>query len=246
MPKAILFDFGQTLVNSADGFKAAEKEAKEKLYADLGNGQVPWERFAGEYRLIRKAFHQKSNFSRPAIWQAVYAAFGGEPDKDRLQAWEGRYWEQVKAHTTPFPETLGVMEALSRQYRLGLITNTQGQNSTGSHRIALFPELERFFDVIVVAGEKGIPPKPDPLPFQTCLATMKIAAGEAVYVGDDWRIDVCGARDAGILPVWIQHHSVKRNWPDVGPFEPTITSLDALLSLRFESPIEDVSQADKS
>ena len=234
--KAILFDFGQTLVNSADGFKAAEKEAKEKLYADLGAEQVSWDAFLSEYRKIRKAFHQVSNFSRPAIWQAVYDAFACKPAPDKLMAWEEQYWELVKENTTPFPETLDVMEALKSQYRLGLITNTQGQKRSGTHRIALFPELERFFEVIVVAGEEGIPPKPDPLPFKNCLEAMKIKPEEAVYVGDDWRIDICGAQDAGIQPVWIQHHSVKRNWPDTGPFDPTITSLGELLQLPFITP----------
>jgi HAD superfamily hydrolase (TIGR01549 family) len=229
--KAILFDFGQTLVNSADGFKTAEKDAKEKLYADLDPEKVSWDAFLGEYRKLRKAFHQESNFSRPAIWQAVYDAFACKPDQDKLIAWEERYWEQVKEHTDPFPETLIVMEALKKQYRLGLITNTQGQKSTGTHRIALFPELEQYFETIVVAGERGIPPKPDPLPFRTCLEAMNIEPEEAAYVGDDWRIDICGARDTGIQPIWIQHHSVKRNWPDVEPFDPTITSLEELLNL---------------
>ena len=229
--KAILFDFGQTLVNSADGFKTAEKDAKEKLYADLDPDNVSWDAFLREYRKLRKAFHQESNFSRPAIWQAVYDAFACNPDQDKLIEWEERYWEQVKEHTNPFPETLSVMETLKKQYRLGLITNTQGQKSTGTHRIALFPELEQYFETIVVAGEKGIPPKPDPLPFRTCLEAMNIEPEEAAYVGDDWRIDICGARDIGIKPVWIQHHSVKRNWPDVEPFDPTITSLEELLNL---------------
>ena len=234
--KAILFDFGQTLVNSADGFKTAEKEAKEKLYADLDSEKVSWDAFLGKYRKRRKTFHQMSNFSRPAIWRAVYDAFACKPDPDKLIAWEKHYWEQVKGHTIPFPETFEVMEALRKKYRLGLITNTQGQQNTGTHRIALFPELEGFFEAIVVAGEAGIPPKPDPLPFRSCLEAMNIGPEEAVYVGDDWRIDICGARDIGIQPVWIQHHSVKRNWPNVEPFKPTITSLEALLHLPFNSP----------
>jgi len=54
-----------------------------------------------------------------------------------------------------------------------------------------------------VAGENGIPPKPDPAPFRMCLETLGVAAGDAVYVGDDWRIDVCGSRDAGLNPVWL-------------------------------------------
>ena len=231
--KAILFDFGQTLVNSADGFRAAEKEAKDKLYTDLGSDQVTWDLFLEEYRKLRKAFHQKSNFSRTAIWQAVYQKFACKPDPNLLQEWENRYWDQVKTHTTPFPETLDVLEKLNQHYRLGLITNTQGQKRAGTHRIALFPELERFFEVIVVAGEKGIPPKPDPLPFRKCLEAMNLAPKEAVYVGDDWRIDICGARDMGIQPVWLRHHSVNRNWPDAGSFKPIITSLEELSGLQF-------------
>ena len=34
MIKAILFDFGQTLVDSADGFRAAETIAKEKIFLE--------------------------------------------------------------------------------------------------------------------------------------------------------------------------------------------------------------------
>ena len=54
---------------------------------------------------------------------------------------------------------------------------------------------------------------------------------EAVYVGDDFRIDICGAKDAGLHPVWLKHHLVKRTWPDVETEVPVITSLDELLQL---------------
>ena len=67
--RAIIFDFGQTLVDSADGFRAAEKIAKERLYGDLfpGAGSGQWEEFLDAYRRIRESFHAASRFSRPAI-----------------------------------------------------------------------------------------------------------------------------------------------------------------------------------
>ncbi len=73
MIKAILFDFGQTLVDSADAFRAAEKEAKNRLFSHMesGPGGPSWDVFLPRYRSIRKEFHQDSNFSRQAIWQAV-------------------------------------------------------------------------------------------------------------------------------------------------------------------------------
>jgi HAD superfamily hydrolase (TIGR01549 family) len=233
MIKALIFDFGQTLVDSADGFQTAEKDAKTRIFADLGSEPdgPTWDAFLFRYRKIRKEFHQRSEFSRPAVWQAVYVHFSHKPDLKKLEKWENDYWEQVKARTSPFPETIPVLEELAGRYQLALITNTQGQKSAADHRIALFPRLERFFKVIIVAGESGIPPKPDLEPFRRCLQKLKVLDHEAVFVGDDWRIDICGARNAGIRPVWLQHHSVQRNWPDVATQVPIIAGLDQLLDL---------------
>jgi putative hydrolase of the HAD superfamily len=66
-----------------------------------------------------------------------------------------------------------------------------------------------------------------------CIQELGIDPSEAVYVGDDWRIDVCGSRDAGLNPVWIKHESVKRNYPEVTPGVPVITRLDQLHRLEL-------------
>ena len=229
MIKAIIFDFGQTLVNSANGFRAAEKDAQEKLFAALSLALR--KDFLTVYRKFRREFHERSNFSRVALWQEVFHYYCMEPDVKLLEAWETEYWQTVKAHTVLFPEAEEVLEALCGRYKVALITNTQGQRSEGTHRIALFPQLEHFFKVIVVAGENGIPPKPDPQPFRLCLQQLGLAAADAVYVGDDWRIDICGARDAGLHAVWLKHHSVRRNWPEVQTSIPVITNLKELLDM---------------
>ncbi len=231
--QAVLFDFGQTLVDSADGFRAAEKAAKELLFNDICSqiGPLQWEAFVSRYREIRKAFHARSRLSRTDIWRAVYETFGARPEAATLDRWERAYWKTVKVKTKPFPETREVLADLSRFYRLGLVTNTQGQKSGGSHRVALFPGIERFFEVIVVAGEGGVPPKPDRRAFRSALEAMHIRPDDAVYVGDDWRNDVCGARDAGLAPVWLKHHSVRRNWPDGNGTVATIADLRQLAPL---------------
>jgi len=149
-----------------------------------------------------------------------------------LEKWEDDYWEKVKAETRLFPETEQVLQSLVFEYRVALITNTQGQKTSGKHRLSQFPELERFFKIIIVAGESGVPPKPAPVPFLMCLQRLGIHHSQAVYVGDDWRIDICGARNVGIRPIWIQHQSVHRSWPAVETSVPIITTLDPLLSLK--------------
>ena len=48
MVKAVIFDFGQTLVDSADGFRAAEREAQDRIFAALEG--VERDRFIDVYR----------------------------------------------------------------------------------------------------------------------------------------------------------------------------------------------------
>ena len=114
---------------------------------------------------------------------------------------------------------------------MALVTNTQGQKSENEHRISLYPELEKFFEVVVVAGEGEVPAKPNAKAFAECLELLGVAAAEAVYVGDDYRNDVEGATAAGMKAVWLKHHSVVRNWPDIEPAVPVISSLEELLDL---------------
>jgi HAD superfamily hydrolase (TIGR01549 family) len=227
--KAIIFDFGQTLVNSADGFRAAEKQAQAKLFSNLG--LTIHEDFLSNYRRLREELHGQSNFSRKFLFHEVYYYYCLTPKEELLEQWEIEYWETVKANTSLFPETLEVLNSLNKQFQVALITNTQGQQTEGTHRISLYPELEKYFKVIVVAGEGGIPPKPNPEPFRACLDKLQVAPEEAVYVGDDYRIDVCGAGYAGLRPVWLKHHSVRRNWPEAKISVPVISSLEQLLDL---------------
>ena len=229
MVKAVIFDFGQTLVDSADGFRAAEREAQDRIFAALEG--VERDRFMDVYRRVRKAHHERSRLSRREIWRSVCDALEQGIDERRLVAWEGDYWERVNALTRVFPEAVTTLDALRATHRLALISNTQGQADGGGHRLSAFPDLERVFECIVIAGENGIPPKPDAKAFLYCLRQMKLDPDECLYVGDDYRFDVCGARDVGMRPVWLKHRCVGRNWPVVDTDVPVITSLAALPSL---------------
>jgi len=229
MIKAVIFDWGQTLVDSAQGFRAAEKQAQAQIYQDLA--VTDHDAFMQHYRRIRRECHEKSSLSRVTIWNELYWYYCREADEKKLQAWEQEYWRTVEDHTQVFPEALGTLQDLTRQYRLALITNTQGQADKQAHRLRAYPELAACFEMVIVAGENDVPPKPDARAFELCLDRLQIAPEEAVYVGDDWRNDICGARNVGIQPVWLKHRSDQRNYPDVSCDVPVITSLAELPKL---------------
>ena len=228
MTKAVLFDLTQTLVDSADGFRAAEKQAQARVFQDLNTAS--WDDFLSRYRKLRKQFQETAqNYSRPDLWQQVYRDYQREGDTRLLEGWELDYWARVRAETVLFPETAAVLEKLAGRFLLALVTNKQGPAGRQNHSLSPFPELEKLFKVTVVAGQTHIPAKPDPAPFLLCLERLGVPAADAVYVGDDWRIDVCGARAAGIQPIWLKHHTVRRKWPDVETSVPVIERLDQLL-----------------
>ena len=131
--KAIVFDFGQTLADAAGGFRAAEKKAEVNLYSRLG--VTPWDEFLSQYRQVRKAFQERSEFSRRAMWAQVLTSYGVVPDEGCLAEWEGEYWGMVEAETALFPETMDVLRKLSVKYRLPLspiLGRRRSQVSTGS------------------------------------------------------------------------------------------------------------------
>ena len=161
----------------------------------------------------------------------LFRHYNRQPDIALLERWETAYWDRVRTMTRIFPEAAEVLTALKVRYRLALITNAQGQTEEGKHRLGHYPELKNFFEVIVVAGEGGVPAKPDPEPFHLCLRQLRIAPAESVYVGDDWRIDVCGSEAAGMHPVWLKHRTLRRNWPPARTETPVIDSLNDLLDI---------------
>lgn len=227
--KAVLFDFGQTLADSSQGFRTAEAEAQKRLFSYLGKNS--WDDFITIYRQIRKTRQDSSDFSRKDMWVQVCSRYGAASDRLLFEQWEKDYWNTVEERTELFPEALSTLKELAARYRLALITNTQGQEQSGNHRISRFPSLKQLFREIIVAGGGGLPPKPHPAPFRHCLTRMDLFPREVVFVGDDWRIDICGAGSIGMQPIWLKHHSVKRNWPSVKASVPVITSLEELLGL---------------
>ena len=95
MIKAVIFDFGQTLVDSAEGFRRAEKEAQSRIYPDFKD--ISWATFLNTYRKVRKACQDQSIFSRKIIWQEIYNRFNRRSVSGFLEKFESDYWETVNA-----------------------------------------------------------------------------------------------------------------------------------------------------
>ena len=86
-----------------------------------------------------------------------------------------------------------------RGFKLGVISNAEGQIK----RLVKHAQLDEKFEVVIDSGEIGIT-KPDEGIFRAALEGMGSTGEKSIYVGDQYRIDVLGARNAGITPILVE------------------------------------------
>lgn len=98
------------------------------------------------------------------------------------------------------------LERLARGYRLFAISN-------GNADLAAIG-LDAFFEGSLSAREAGML-KPDRRIFARLLDHAGLRACDAAHVGDDPECDVEGARDAGLVPVWLNREAIA--WPRPSP-----------------------------
>ena len=107
-----------------------------------------------------------------------------------------------------YDDVIPAVKSLNEQgYILGLVTNLREDINVHCRRLGLEPYLK-----FALTSEMVGFPKPDPHIFQAALTKAGIEASEAVFVGDQYRIDVVGARNAGIQPILIDRYDL---YPDV-------------------------------
>lgn len=113
-----------------------------------------------------------------------------------------RAYAKNQAEITLQPGIVTLLDELaSRKVAMGIITN-----GPGAHQMRKVKALglEKWFDKdrIFISGEIGCA-KPDVEIFRLVQEKTGVQAGEAVFVGDAFPIDVVGAKGAGWRSVWI-------------------------------------------
>lgn len=100
--------------------------------------------------------------------------------------------------TALFPNTIETLEYLQKKYQLHIITN--GFNEVQFVKIKNCG-LESFFASVVTSEKAGFQ-KPRREIFDYALKSVHAKKKESLMVGDDYEIDIAGARNAGIDQVY--------------------------------------------
>lgn len=209
MIKAVFFDLFQTLAR----YEPPREELQARALGDFGIKVAPESlrrplAVADEYiyeEIARSSLSQRSKEEQMAVWvgyeSRLLAEAGIEVDKqvilgllDKMRGFD--------THMVLYDDVLPALTDLKgRGIRLGLISNFDQDITALFEKLGLSPLLE----VVVTSQEAGYN-KPHPEIFEAALQRAGVDAAEAVYVGDQYRVDVLGANSVGMKGILLDRH----------------------------------------
>jgi putative hydrolase of the HAD superfamily len=231
--KAILFDFGDTLVSFEDfNYEASLTALHQTLVA---NGiVVPYEKFKKTYFKVRDQLYREDESSFKEVNFLVRVSRVLKELGFNLSPTDSKIVCSVEAFMHPLVESLRlkenaprVLQELKKRYRLGLVSNFAYPPAI-RQTMRKF-DLFKFFDAIVISGDIGWR-KPSPKIFEKALEVLQVSASETVFVGDAPFHDIAGAKKVGMKTVLLRQLGEKER-ADTGNPDKIIGRLEELLTI---------------
>lgn len=217
--KAVLFDFGNTLIAFGPAQQAAQSEAMTGALTRAGRVVDPDALDTLRHEQVIRPYTRdgiENDFFE--VCREIVELTGPDPDgaltRKIMEARQQAFIGSVQVE----PEVLKLLKQLSGTYQLALLSNYPCTFSITESLRHL--SLLEYFDHVVVSSDVGFA-KPHPATFDALLEGVDADAGECVYVGDNWLADVQGAKRAGMRAVWLREHIPYETFsPEEGDAEP--------------------------
>jgi 2-haloalkanoic acid dehalogenase type II len=205
----ILFDLGNTLIYFDGDWQEMMSRAIEALHQTLDQHginlpikefqQAFWQRLQ-EYYLERDS--EFIEYTTRYVLQDLLEQWG-HPDVpapiihnalDAMYAVSQEHWiAESDAHKT-------LQTLREKGYRMSIISNAADDRDVQA--LVDKAGFRSYFEMILSSAAAGIR-KPNPRIFEMVLSQMDVHPDQAVMVGDMLGADILGARNAGILDIWI-------------------------------------------
>ena len=203
--KGIIFDYGGTIDTNgihwgeviAAQYKAAGIEIERGLYR---SAYVHGERTLAKHPIIKPEDTFHTLLRKKIAIQFEYLREHASP----TQFTAGLSEEVADGCYNKVKETLStsraVVEELSRQYPMVLVTNFYGNMPVVLNEFG----LDGYFKEIVESSVVGLR-KPDPALFALGVEALQLSAGEIVVIGDSYRKDIHPSSTLGCSTVWLKN-----------------------------------------
>ncbi len=229
MIKAVFFDWFNTLARYEPPREELQSQAFQEFGIHISPEQImPGLMVADRYYFEEDAVlpvRERSPEEQAKIWVRyqktvlIEAGVNIPGEQDTLVKIMKRVQTQQISFAL-FDDVLSTLKALKEQYlTLGLLTNFNGDMKLICRELGLGP----YIDFVVTSGEAGFNKPKSPI-FLAALQQAGVNASEAIHVGDQYKLDVIGARGVGITPILIDRYDL---YPEVSDC-PRIHSLTEL------------------
>lgn len=105
----------------------------------------------------------------------------------------------------PMPNLYNVLDYfIDKNIKMGIVTN--GNYAFQNTKIDKL-NLRKYMKTIIISEEVGIR-KPDPQIFHLALSKINSNNKTTLFVGDNPLIDIKGAIDSSLIPIWLSHGQV--------------------------------------
>lgn len=221
MLRAILFDLGGTLFDSANASQMAlfNQAARDtyRLLTERGH-KLPsyWRYYRFTGWTILKAYgwslFTRRDFSVQDLTDHILQKLGLNVDDATRHEVGWKWYEPATPFTTVSQTVIPALEKLrARGLKLALVSNTIIPAFALDRHLAQHGLLD-FFPVRVYSSELGHR-KPHAAIFEYALSRVGVRPEEALFVGDKLRNDVWGARRVGMKTVLRKPNSESRTHP---------------------------------
>ncbi|MHA1264519.1 MAG: HAD family hydrolase [Candidatus Helarchaeota archaeon] len=212
--KLVVFDFDQTIVDSARGFNVAISEIIARMQTILKRHgiSVNVSQYSEQLRRRMRQLDANQVYNRDRWWdilvEDVLEITNFYFEKEERTQLTNLYWDITIKNTELYPDTLEIIRYLkNKKYKIGLLTDTDGVIGIKKRRI-VESSIRHFFDGILIAGDDTAEMKPHPEPFLKLAARLGCTPQSAVMVGDKPFTDIKGGKAAGFTTVLI----LRENW----------------------------------
>lgn len=213
MVKAVFFDLDGTLLDRDTSVRQFVEAQYDRLIDRLGH--IP----KADYVARFIALDCRGHVWKDKVYQALAEEFkiGDISWQTLLEDYE----TQFQFHCVPFYGLLEMLSELKQQkYLLGIVTN-----GFKVFQCRSIDELgiKDYLDVVLVSEEEKVR-KPQVEIFQKAMDSLNVSASESVFVGDNPKADIAGAKRAKMSAIW------KRNpyWPEAREADAIIDSLEEI------------------
>lgn len=226
-PKAILFDFGDTILHEN---KFEPENGNQFLYSIIDDKKgIKYEQILDRIKKLNAEIYPQKNekhfevswiaFNR-LIFDYFNLSIPISHEEGEFEFWKRSYeWE-------PAPNIQKTLEALKQmEIKIGIVSNIAFSGKTLEYELKKH-DLLNYFDFVIASSDYGFR-KPHPFIFNLAISRLNTFPNETWFIGDNIECDINGSKKVGMKAlqyigknreIILPDNKVLQNWDELIKF----------------------------